>query len=947
MTAELIMRDMFWSLILINIFANLCYSLHHPAPRRKPIILTHPENAYGLLKQPLKLRCHAEGEPPPLITWYKDEQQVKSVRDLPGTSTKIIKSEELHFLSFEREDEGTYYCNASNYEGWTKSDDASVMLAYLDPISEGPMNQVTSVGEPVVLSCKIPHGLPAPTVNWYHNSVPVKPNAGIGITDGNLRINEVQKQDAGTYQCEVRNLAGRRESIASTLTVHQKPRFEITPINQQVKVGEDAVFACVVNGDPKPSILWRGENGHHIPEDRSVLRDDKSLHIFQVRREDAGTYVCQAKNEAGSVDASARLVVLSPPSFTITPTDATVDEGEKAIFNCHAMGSPHPHIRWVHNGEYFLPPHFRTHQASETPRVFVNNEGSLVITSARKSDEGKYECRASHKTGMVRSSANLFVSDLNPLPIIVIDIGPQNQTVVLGTTATLRCEAHLIGSANRPERFHQLAYGVNVAWSRNGVRLEAVNDPRIVLLSQGTLKINDITSYDEGNYTCHAEATSMVSQQPLQFYPTEWTASLRVSRTPVYQPVSVDNLPRPPASVEIVEVGDSYIALKCSVAARPVEPSYGAMQYDQPIDELGGLIPSAYVVERTRVRIEYIALGGNDGWVVATETRPDEIVRVSGLRPETGYRFLARTVSPRGVGLAYIVPHTVYTKKRHRFVDFTNYRTEHINSVSLSSPKVNSVSTSEIEVSGSICGSPAAMKLLTGIRVRYRPAPISRCLNREMSRVGDLSEQCPNYFAYPYGRSDETSEEDSSQMSENYCSLQLMHELPSRAINQLQSVSSAQPDQYRFMELNLVDSSPFQLVIDNLNPFVCYEVQVDAYSEGRTGERVYSQGSQSAVVLTFDSTPSHAPQDVKARWVGDNNEILEVVWTPPPPGSTNGLTTGYTLRLLGSERDQQKTLTVSGPVLNNSSNEIRYAVSAFHTAFFSEMITTFVFDTPI
>ncbi|VDD82880.1 unnamed protein product [Mesocestoides corti] len=874
-------------------------------------------------RRSLSLRCQADGEPPPLIIWYKDGQQVQSIRERPGTSKKMTKSGELMFLSFEPEDEGTYYCNASNSEGWTKSKYAKVSLAYLDPITDGPQNQVTSVGESVIMQCKIPRGLPTPIITWFHNTEPVQSSKRITFVDGNLHIADVQRRDAGTYQCEVRNRAGRRESQSAVLTVHQKPRFEITPSNQQVKVGEDVEFVCRVNGDPKPSILWRRENGHHIPEDRSVLRDDKSLRIFQVRRDDAGTYVCQAKNEAGSVDASAKLVVLSPPSFTITPSDTTVAEGEKAVFNCQANGSPRPYIRWVHNGEYFLFPDFRSPHLVGKPRVFVDHEGSLVVTSARKSDEGKYECRASHKTGMVRSSANLFVSDSNPPPIIVIELGPQNQTVLLGTTATLRCEAHLLGAAGLLEGLQQDSYGVSVSWSKNGFKFMADNDPRIVLLSQGTLQINDINFSDQGNYTCRAETTPVFTDQH-QFYPTEWTASLHVSRATLhstYQPSIVENLPRPPTAVDIVDVGDTWISLKCTVSALPVVPVFDDIQNDQPLNEFGLSIPSTQVVERTRVRIEYIGIDGDHGWIVAAEARPDETVKIAGLHPESGYRILARTVSPRGVGRPYVLPHTVYTKKRHRYVNFTNYPTDHINSVTFSAPKLTSLSTSEVELSGRVCGAANAIALLTGIRVRYRPVPLARCLLPDRPSVRGPADLCPNYVSPSFEDDLSYANEGITSLSEDYCSLQL---LPEKTLDYSllgggggggggggQLPPSNQLEHFRFMELNLVDSAPFRMVLDNLNPFVCYEVEVDAYSEDRTLGRVYSQGSRASTVLTFDSTPSQAPQDVKTRWVGENYEVLEIVWSPPPAWSTNGFITGFSIRLLGKESEQRKTLRVS------------------------------------
>ena len=883
--------------------------------RRKPIFTVDPQDAFGLPKRSLSLRCQADGEPPPLIIWYKDGQQVQSIRERPGTSNKIIKSEELMFLSFEREDEGTYYCNASNSEGWTKSKYANVRLAFLDPITDGPQDRVTSIGESVILRCKIPRGLPSPTVNWYHNTEPVQISQRITLVDGDLHISDVQRRDAGTYQCEVRNRAVRRESEAATLTVHQKPRFEITPLNQQVKVGEDVEFLCRVNGDPKPSILWRRENGQHIPEDRSVLRDDKSLRIFQVRREDAGTYVCQAKNEAGSIDASAKLFVLSPPTFIVTPTDTTVAEGEKAVFNCQAGGSPRPFIRWVHNGEYFLYPDFRSPHLTSKSRVFVDHEGSLVVTSARKSDEGKYECRASHKTGMVRSSANLFVSDSNPPPIIVIELGPQNQTVLLGTTATLRCEAHLIGSIDLPERLQQDSYGISITWSKNGFKFTPDSDPRIVLLSQGTLQINDINFSDQGNYTCRAETTPVVVQlQRLkqQLYPTEWTANIHVIRAPLhptYQPFIVENLPRPPTAVDIVDVGDSWISVRCTVSPLPV---FGDVQSEASLSELGLALPSTQVVERTRVRIEYIGIDGSHGWKAASEARPGETVKIGDLRPESGYRILARTVSPRGVGRPHILPHTVYTKKRHRYVNFTNYPSDTINSVLFSTPLLTALSISEVELSGRICGPGNTLALLTGIRVRYSAVPLARCLfPTDVSAPHDrLADHCPNYTPRLFDDDLGYSGDNIASLSENYCSLQM---LSGNALDYSHSPLplSSQLEQHRLVELSVTDPAPFRIVLDNLSPFMCHEVEVEAYSEDKNLGRVYSHSSRPASVLTFDSTPSQAPQEVKARWVRESEEVLEIAWSPPPPWTTNGLITGFSLRLLGRDSEQQpKTLRV-------------------------------------
>ena len=50
----------------------------------------------------------------------------------------------------------------------------------------------------------------------------------------------------------------------------------------------------------------------------------KSLRIERLVASDDGVYVCEGKNDVGSVEAAARLTIHSQPSFSVTPTDQTV-----------------------------------------------------------------------------------------------------------------------------------------------------------------------------------------------------------------------------------------------------------------------------------------------------------------------------------------------------------------------------------------------------------------------------------------------------------------------------------------------------------------------------------------------------------------------------------------------------------------------------------------------
>ncbi|BHF65091.1 Roundabout 1 [Sparganum proliferum] len=893
-----------------------------------PVITENPRDSFALRKRTLSLHCRAEGEPPPLILWYRDGRPVESFRDKPGTSNKVIKAEELIFLSFDEEDEGVYYCNASNSEGWSKSREARVSLSFLEPITSGPESQTSSVGDTVVLRCEIPKGLPEPIIEWYHNRQLVNYSSRIFISNGSLHIKSLQKTDAGNYQCLARNWAERRESLTAVLTVYKKPWFEVAPSDQQVKVGEDVEFHCIADGDPKPSILWRRDGGLYIPDDRAILKDGRNLRILQVRREDEGIYVCKAENLVGGIDASAKLSVLSSPNFTLTPKDTTVLEGEKAVFHCQATGLPVPFIRWLHNGEYFLVPDYMSASFPEVGRIYVTHNGSLVISAARKSDEGKYECRASQKNGMVRSSANLLVNDFNSLPIVLIELGPQNQTFLYGTTATLHCKARVLESLNlansNMENFPRTSYGVSISWLRDGKSFVPVDDPRVVMISQDTLQINEVNFFDEGNYTCRAEASpTSHSQSPLKF--AEWTAYLKVSRPPLQPPqlsFVPESLPHPPETFDVIDVGDSWISVRCEVS----------MDSANDIDMFGS--KASPLAPRTppnakssvSVRIEYLALDGSHGWLIAAVGEPNELIEITGLQPENGYRMLARVVNSHGVSKSLILPHTIYTRRRVRYVDL-DYQVlqDNVQSVRFSKLRLTSLSTSEVEVSGMVCSLSTSVQQLTGIRFGYKSVHLSRCLPK---RFNTLHNHLPVSVGGSTSPDNDCMDSDErtflpemkafslpeymESVVDNYCSLNVPPDQDAfwELSDDLTQENPVPADKSKFMEWNSNSASSFRQVIDGLSPFHCYEVVAQAYSDHQHLGRVYGSSSRSSTILTFDSKPSEAPQNVRARWTGGNATVLEVMWRPPSASSANGLITGYLLRIFEGATNFSKTFKV-------------------------------------
>jgi len=69
--------------------------------------------------EPATLNCKAEGDPTPVITWYRDGLPVTTANENPSSHRMLLPSGQLFFLRIinnknSKPDVGTYYCNATS-----------------------------------------------------------------------------------------------------------------------------------------------------------------------------------------------------------------------------------------------------------------------------------------------------------------------------------------------------------------------------------------------------------------------------------------------------------------------------------------------------------------------------------------------------------------------------------------------------------------------------------------------------------------------------------------------------------------------------------------------------------------------------------------------------------------------------------------------------------------
>ncbi|XP_068620593.1 cell adhesion molecule Dscam1 [Battus philenor] len=403
------------------------------------------------------------------------------------------------------------------------------------------------------------------------------------LDDGSLYISAVSSDDRyNAFRCRVRDrITGNMHFsqyfgriIVTEPKGEVRPRLVLEPHSRRVQVGHDVRLPCAGHAWPVPSYRWFREHHEQLVAleksavwARTTLLGGGLLSIREVRREDAGRFVCYLNNTAGEEASHFTLVVTEPISVRIKPEVLRTKANSNITFECKVTGHPIEIVYWLHDGKV----------VTTSDRVRISEDGlRLHVKNTQANDEGVYQCfgsnmrdqayaiseytidqtdgrlrsvgNRSRRTPYARSAHNHDAADWNftgtreSKPELVYWFS--EQTLQPGPSVSLKC----VAMGHPPPQF---------TWTLDGFPIPS--NSRFVVGQHVTLQddvvshlnVSRVTEQDGGEYACVASNSAGKASH--------------AARVNVYGLPYIREMPK------VTAVAGSDLNIKCPVAGYPIE----------------------------------------------------------------------------------------------------------------------------------------------------------------------------------------------------------------------------------------------------------------------------------------------------------------------------------------------------------------------------------------
>ncbi|XP_029176542.1 lachesin [Nylanderia fulva] len=228
-----------------------------------------------------------------------------------------------------------------------------------------------------------------------------------------LHVSNVQKNDSGTYMCQVNTDPMRSQMGYMEVVVPPDIMDDDTANGMVTHEGGNIRLRCVATGSPKPIVSWKREDGRNI-----ILREDgqkqllktfvgETLELTGVQRAEMGTYLCIASNNVPpTVSKRYSVDVHFQPAIKVTNQLVAAPINSDVVLQCYVEASPHAMNTWYREGgEKLLPSDKYT--MSEYALSDYSRQMNLTVNSLEKRDFGGYVCSSVNALGKADGSVRL------------------------------------------------------------------------------------------------------------------------------------------------------------------------------------------------------------------------------------------------------------------------------------------------------------------------------------------------------------------------------------------------------------------------------------------------------------------------------------------------------------------------------------------------------------
>uniref|UniRef100_A0A9J8CL79 Sidekick cell adhesion molecule 1b n=1 Tax=Cyprinus carpio carpio TaxID=630221 RepID=A0A9J8CL79_CYPCA len=344
-------------------------------------------------------------------------------------------------------------------------------------------------GNRLVLTCLAEGSWPL-EFKWIRNSTDITKYT----PEYRYTITSLKREDAGVYQCAVRNRMGALIQTRADVRVAYMDNFAELEQRKTVSQGRAAVLnPPAVTSYPRPQVTWFRDGIKIIPNHRVAITLDNQLVVLGTAAADAGRYYVEAVNERNGENKTSPSIYLSvadviapaelvAPVIVIAPKNTSVVAGaSEATLECvvNARSPDRLQVFWKRNGV----------RLTSGVDLFGRR---LVISNPTSADMGLYVCEAALRNSSQKSTeAKAYLSVLEPP---YFSAKPKRSVITeVEKTVELHCQAKGVPTPK-------------LEWFKDAVTLSTLNNPRYKLTSSSmVLQVRRIQPDDAGIFQCFAE----------------------------------------------------------------------------------------------------------------------------------------------------------------------------------------------------------------------------------------------------------------------------------------------------------------------------------------------------------------------------------------------------------------------------------------------------------